>query len=120
MKRFHIILLSLILVVVSGCSNAITDTKAPSAGSKDDGYSREYLASIMADIDKYFVGFEDPESLGNDKLGQIFVSTDIMDGYIEVTLTELNEENIALFKKQISDSDAIVFKQGKRFEYLST
>ncbi len=62
----------------SGCSSAFPDTAVSSTG----GYSREFLNSVMEDIDNYFAGLEDPESLDNDKLGQIFVSACIMDDYI--------------------------------------
>lgn len=119
--------LILILALIAACTVACQPTPEkeiisfPDAAASSTGaYSREYLDSVMADIDEYFAAFEGPESLNNDKLGQIFASACIMDGYIEVTLTELNEENIALFKKQISDSDAVTFKQGEKFEYLST
>ena len=50
----------------------------------------------------------------NDELCQIICSVNVVDGYVEVGLLETTEENIALFKERVCDSDLIRFIQGER------
>ena len=100
MKRFVLAMLALLFFI------------AMSACSTEAEYSSEYLMSIRHDISEYIQSF-DEEGYKNDELCQIICSVNIVDGYVEVGLTELTKANIALFKERVSDSEAIRFVQGE-------
>jgi hypothetical protein len=116
MKRLLPLLLALLSgIAFSACSldgNTDHDTSVQPT-PQQTGYSYAYLNSVMDDINAYFQSF-DEESYWNDKLCQIMCGASIADGHIDVGLTEPTDENIALFKEKVSDSDAIIFKKSTK------
>ena len=101
MKRLILAVLALaFLVVLPACS-------------EEPEYSYEYLKSVQNEISSYFQSFDD-EGYANDKLCQMIVGVVIVDDYVRVCLTEPTEENIALFRERVSDSEAIRFVQGEK------
>lgn len=101
MKRLILVVLALaFLVVLPACSD-------------EPEYSYDYLRSVQHEINSYFQSF-DEEGFKNDELCQIICRVEIIDGRVQVGLTEVTDETIALFKERVSDSEAIRFVQGEQ------
>jgi len=83
------------------------------AQSEETEYSYAHLRSVEHEINEYFQSF-DEEGYKNDELCQIICSVYIADGRVQVGLTEPTDENIELFKERVSDSEAIMFRQGEK------
>lgn len=111
-KLFYLLITILSGIVLSACT--ISDDSADGRITpQNTKYSYDDLKSVEDDINEYFQSF-DEESYKKDKLCQIICGVSIVDGYVDVGLTELTDENITLFKEKVSDSDAIVFRQGTK------
>lgn len=116
MKKLLPFLLTILCgIVFSACSvnGSINNDLPTQSTSKKIEYSDEYLKSVKDDIDEYFQSF-DEESYQNDKLCQLICGISIINGSVEVCLTEPTDENIELFREKVSDSESIVFKKGTK------
>ncbi len=105
MKKVILVILALLFcIVMPACS-----TTQPA----EEEYSYAYLRSVQDDINEYFQSF-DAVGYSRDRLCQIICGVYIADGYVQVGLTEVTDETIALFRERVSDSETIRFRQGEK------
>ena len=110
MKKLLCLVLAMLFgVSQSGCAmngGTTENSSPPQSTPAGTVYSSDELNSVQNDVIKYFQSFSE-DDYRKDKLCQVVQTITINDGYVEVYLTEINDDLIKQFKENVSDSDAI-------------